>query len=164
MKRVSLEPDLRWHLGHIKTVSLVGNVMAAIAGATEHQADEALFVRTTRDAGGGQRELLTEGSYTNVVVVLGTGANARWLTPDDASVSILPGVTRDLLLEIEPRLQRADITRADVLSASEVLLVGTTTMVTAVSHIDGRGIAVRPGPVATELHRVLCEAIQTARD
>lgn len=164
LKRASLEPDLRWHQGSIKSTSLLGNVLAAICGAAAHGADEVLFVRTVREATGDERQLLTEGSYTNVVVVLGTGANARWVTPDDAKVSILAGVTRDLLLEIEPRLQQADITRADVLTASEVMLVGTTTMVTTVSHLDGRGIAAAPGPVAKHLHRVLCEAIQTRRD
>ncbi len=164
LKRASLEPDLRWHQGFIKSISLLGNVMAAIAGATAHGADEALFVRTIRDTSGAERQLLTEGSYTNAVVVMGTGPAARWLTPDDATVSILAGVTRDLLLDIEPRLQRADITRADVLTASEVMLVGTTTMVTTVTHLDGRGIATAPGPVAKHLHRVLCEAIETGRD
>jgi len=164
LKRASLEPDLRWHQGHIKSISLLGNVIAAINGARNHQADEALFIRTLRTASGTEQHLLTEGSYTNAVVVLGTGDSARWLTPSDASVSILAGVTRDLLLDLEPRLVKADITRDEVLSASEVLLVGTTTMVTTVTHLDGRQVAQTPGPVARHLHTVLCRAIAEHRD
>jgi len=153
-KRITIEPDVRWHLGHIKSLSLLANVMAAIAGAHRHGADEVVFARGPRDGSA----LLTEGSFTNIIVVLGQGEDARWLTPDDATSSLLAGVTRDMVLDAEPRLRKGNITEHEGrTAASEIMLVGTTTMITTVTHLDGVQIADGPGPVAQHLAKVLRE-------
>jgi len=54
--------DSRWEHGHIKSVSLLANIMAAMEAGLAG-ADEAILIR--REA---ETALVTEGTYTNVVV------------------------------------------------------------------------------------------------
>lgn len=169
LKSCATRPDRRWELGHVKSISLLGNVMEAI-DAAERGADEAILVR---DHAG--RRLVTEGTYTNVIIATARSAPAGHLpppfdryevaTPSLASAPLLAGVTREILLEVEPNLTEGAIDAADLDRAAEIILVGTTTMVTSVSRLDGRPIGDgRPGPVAGHLFRRLMDAIRTGAD
>jgi D-alanine transaminase len=156
-KRAGCQRDLRWHLGHIKSISLLGNVIPAIAAHQAVAADEALLIRAMPDG----RRLLGEGTYTNVAVVRGNTVR----TPTLTATSILPGVTREIMLELDPAIREDEITEDELRTADEVLLIGTTTMITAVTHLDGHPVGnARPGPHAHRLMRLLCDALRENRE
>jgi D-alanine transaminase len=133
--------DQRWLRCDIKSIALLGNVMASMDAQGRHDdpsaATEAILLRDTTDG----RRLVSEGSLTNLAIVTREG---RLLTPDARSVSLLPGITREILLEHEASnpqgLRTGDITEADLRAAREVMLLGTTASVTRVTHIDGRAV------------------------
>jgi D-alanine transaminase len=145
--------DKRWLMGHLKSISLMGNVMASM-DADAAGAEDAIFVRDG---------LVAEGLATNVIVVDGGG---RIATPSLAGVPILAGVTRAILLEESPDVEERVVLREQELrGASEVILTGTTTMVTSVVKLDGRVVGDgRAGPVAKRLLGVLVGAIRARRD
>lgn len=159
-KSVAVRTDLRWSRGDVKCVSLLGNVLEALAAHAEHGADEAILVREV-----GGRKLVTEGTYTNVVLVHGQGSHMEFVTPALDSAPMLCGITREILCEIEPRLAQRPVLASELTIASEVLLIGTTTMVTAVTKLDGKPVGDgQIGPGARELLRVLTGVIARGED
>lgn len=161
-KRASIQPDLRWLRGTLKSISLLGNVLAAIDAHQQHQAEEALLVRDLMG-----RKLLTEGTYTNVMLVTPGGqlVTPALPTPQGPQAPLLAGVTRRLLLHAHPTIIERPVDAHELDTAREVLLVGTTTMVTSVTHIDTRPVGnAAPGPVAQQLMRALVSAIAAGVD
>jgi D-alanine transaminase len=148
--RVSLAEDLRWSMGHIKATSLIGGVIAAMGAQAAGNSDAILC----RD------NLVSEATATNVIIAK-DGAMA---TPDLESTSILEGATRALLLEAEPSIEQRPVTVDELRGADEIMILGTRTMLAAVSHIDGEPLGVAgetgsPGPIATKLLASLVAAI-----
>jgi D-alanine transaminase len=136
--KVITQPDVRWLRCDIKTIQLLPNVLARQA-ATEAGASEAIFVRDG---------FITEGTHTTVFGVIG-----GVLRTHPADHLVLPGVTRDLVLEIARELdvetREEAIAVPDLARASELFLTGTTTDVTPVIELDGRPIGGGlPGNVA----------------
>ncbi len=156
LKRASVQPDRRWLRGRIKSISLLGGVLAAIDGAAAHQADEAILVRDTPSG-----RLVSEGTYSNVVIVP-RGAEDP-VTPALDDPPILDGVTRRILIHACPNLTERRIHAEELDEAEEVLLVGTTTMVSAVTHLDARALPA-PGPVSRDLMHALCRFIRDGQD
>lgn len=151
--------DRRWLHGHIKSTSLMGNILAALA-AQDSGADEAIFIRDG---------LIAEGLATNVVLALPPSGSMidppTLVTPSLNSASILPGVTRALLLHARPDIIERPIHAEELPLASEILLIGTTTMVTSVVRLDGKPVGdAAPGPVARSLLRSLLSIIHDGRD
>ena len=153
-------PDMRWGRGHVKSTSLMGNVLSCVE-ASEHGAHDVVFVRG---------ELVAEGSASNVILAVPEGAGAdravpggagtRVVTPSLDSVSILDGVTRRMILAKAPEIEVRAVSRRELERASEVILVGSTAMVTSVLRLDERVVGDgRPGPVARRLMTLLVEAI-----
>jgi D-alanine transaminase len=139
--RVITQPDVRWLRCDLKTVQLLPNVMARQA-ATEAGASEAIFVRDG---------VITEGTHTTVFAVI-DGV----LRTHPANNLVLPGVTRDVVIELAIDVGvsvRQDAIAVDELSrATELFLTGTTTDVTPIVSVDGRPIGNgSPGPVARAL-------------
>jgi D-alanine transaminase len=136
-------PDTRWHRGHLKSISLLGNVLAALDSA-EARAQDAILVRDG---------LVAEGSATNVVLAVPTaGGKTELVTPSLDSVSILGGITRELLVDLVPGLKVRAVEEEELFAASEVMLVGTTSMVTSVTELNGRRVGSgKPGPRARGL-------------
>ncbi|MGH7131195.1 MAG: aminotransferase class IV [Phycisphaerales bacterium] len=162
IKSVAIRADLRWSRGDVKCVSLLGNVLEALAAHAEYGADEAILVREV----GGQK-LVTEGTYTNVVLVHGHGAGAKmeFVTPALDSAPMLCGITREILCEVEPRIVQRPVLASELMIVNEVLLIGTTTMVTSVTRLDGRPVGDgQVGPGARELLRVLTGVIARGED
>ncbi len=139
--------DTRWQRGHLKSISLLGNVLAATDAAGQGAQDAILI----RDG------LVAEGSATNVVLSIpGSGGRLELVTPSLESVSILGGITRELLVDFVPGLATRAVREEELFAASEVMLVGTTSMVTAVTHLNGAAIGDgRPGPASRQLLRDL---------
>ncbi|MBX3357770.1 MAG: aminotransferase class IV [Phycisphaeraceae bacterium] len=144
--------DIRWSMGHVKSISLMGNVLLAMRGDAAG-ADEPLFSRSG---------LVTEGAATNVILAIrDSSGRSRLVTPSLTSAPILAGVTRAILLEHEPAIEQRPVRVDELERASEVMLVGTTTMVTSVVSIDGRPVGDRaPGPESRRLLTILLDAIE----
>jgi D-alanine transaminase len=145
-------PDTRWLRGHLKSTSLLGNVLASIE-AQEGGAQDAIL---TRDG------LVTEGTATNVIIALpGSGGQVELATPSLESVSILAGVTRALEVEHGPGITCRPVRVEELARASEIMLLGSTSMVTSVVRLDGKPVGDgRPGPQA---HRLLASLVGTIR-
>ncbi|MCH4270508.1 D-amino acid aminotransferase [Kerstersia gyiorum] len=133
--------DERWLHCDIKSISLLGNVLAKQA-AVEAGVDEVLQFRDG---------LLTEGSSCNAWVVQGGKLLAPPLGP-----KILEGIRYGLMLELAREagieFQARDITRADVETADELLLTSASKEVLPVLRRDGAAVGAGvPGPVFRRL-------------
>lgn len=145
---VSME-DLRWLHCEIKSVSLLGNVLAA-QNAVEHDAVESIQFRDG---------FLTEASSSNVWIV----RDGILLGPPKDNL-ILEGIRYGLIQELCAAggipFEARRITRAEVESAQEILLSSATKEVLPVVQIDGQAIGNgRPGPIYSKLY----EAYQAAK-
>jgi D-alanine transaminase len=138
-------PDIRWARCDIKTVNLLGAVMAK-QRAREAGAYDAILVRDGA---------VTEGGATNVfgVVdgVLRTSPNSNY---------ILPGITREIILGLAVEagipVRETPMLLDELHRAEELFFTGTTTDVQPAVQIDGRQVGTgRPGPIAQQLHRGL---------
>ena len=84
------------------------------------------------------------------------------MTPSLESVPILAGVTRAKLLELDPNIIERTVEVEELKRASEVMLCGTTSLVSAVTHIDGRPVGDgTPGVEAQRLLRLYLDSIRT---
>jgi D-alanine transaminase len=141
--------DTRWLRGRLKSISLLGNVIAALE-ADEQGDDDAILYRDG---------VVTEGTATNVFL----WSRGRFVTPSLDSAPMLAGVTRRLLIDADPSIIEQPVTVEDLRAADEVMLVGTKTMVSAVTHIDRSPVGSgRVGPASIRLLEALRRAI--ARD
>lgn len=142
-----VQEDTRWLRGAVKSTSLLGNVLSSIEAA-EAGTDDAILVRDG---------LVAEATASNVFL----SVRGRIVTPSLDSVPILAGVTRDLILDRDPAIERRPVTREELLGAEEVMLVGTRTMVCSVVSLDGAPVGDgSPGPRAHALLRTLLDAIR----
>lgn len=142
-------PDERWLNCDIKSVSLLGNVLARQA-AVEHGAREAILFRDG---------FLTEGSSSNIWVA----RDGRLFSPHrDRRIleGIRVGLVESLCAECGIELDQRNITREEVVRADELMLTSATREILAVVRLDGRPVGDgRPGP----LFRSLWEAYQRAK-
>jgi D-alanine transaminase len=145
--------DFRWERGDIKSISLLGNVLARQMSA-DHGAVETIMFRDG---------FLTEAAASNVWIV----KDGALLGPPKSD-HVLEGIRYDLLRELCEECGVAynlrPIPETDVHSADEVMLSSATKEVLPVTRIDGEWVghgALRgkPGPVYARLH----EAYQHAK-
>ena len=133
--------DIRWLRCDIKSLNLLGNVMAK-QQAIEAGAQEAILHRG---------ETITEGSASNVMMV----KNGTLYT-HPANNLILNGITRVYLIEQAKVLgipvEEKTFTKNDLLEADEVMMTSTTLEATPVIKVDGHAIKGGIiGPVAKQL-------------
>lgn len=125
---ITLE-DIRWSRCDIKAISLLANVMFREA-ASAAGAYEAILVRNG---------ILTEGAASNVFVVHG----GRIRTPAH-SPYILPGVTRDLVVELlagtSDAVIEGPIPAPLLTAAEEIWLTSSTKELLPVGMLDGRRV------------------------
>jgi len=119
-------------LSGLKTISYAENVLA-LAFAADRGAGEALFGNLSGN--------LCEGTGTNVFV----GIGGRLMTPP-LTAGCLPGVTRDLLLELV-EVSQEDLPLSALAGADEAFLTSSTRDVQALRAIDGRSLPACPGPL-----------------
>ena len=129
-------PDQRWERCDIKSISLLANVLAR-QFAHEHGAAEAVLFRDG---------ILTEGAASTIFVV----HNGQLLTPASGH-SILPGITRELVLELTCnhvlQCQQTDITEREVREADELWLSSSTKEILPIVLLDGKPVGQgMPGP------------------
>jgi len=137
-------PENRWERVDIKTVSLIGNVLARQA-AVEAGAGEAWYVAPDGT--------VTEGSASNAWIVTMDG---EIITRPANDHSILRGITRATTMRVAERLGLRIVERpftvAEALAAREAFITSATSRVTPVIMIDGQPIANgRPGSVSQSL-------------
>lgn len=123
--------DLRWQRCHIKSTSLLGNVLHYQQGVEQGAQEILLFDREGN---------LTEGAAVNVFVV----KNGEIATPP-LSNKLLPGITRLLLLKIlrehsQLNVVERDISYNEVLAADEIWLTSSSKEVAPVLSINDQPV------------------------
>ena len=136
--------DERWLHCDLKTISLLGNVLARQL-ATDVGAVEAVLFRNG---------FLTEASASNVFIVRDGVVVAP---PKDNQ--ILPGITYDAAFELARggglEVEVRPVPRDEALSADEMWLSSSTKEVLAVTAVDGRPFATgTPGPVFRRMYEL----------
>ena len=140
-------PDLRWRNGHIKSISLLGNVLARQLSA-ENDATETILIRDG---------LLTEASASNVWVVR-NGRLAAPLRDHDKLEGIRVGLLQELCGVVGITLEFRPIAEWELRCADEILLTSATKEVLPVTTLDGQAVSQgEPGPVAAALYKAYQE-------
>ena len=151
---VTTTPDLRWKRRDIKSINLLGQVLAKQDAITQNS-KEAWMVEN------GQ---VTEGASSSAYIVKNDVLVTRSL-----SNAILPGIRRRTILELADRakinVEERTFSVAEAKAADEALISSATTMVLGVVSIDGCLIGDgTPGPITKKLRglyqdRILQEAL-----
>jgi len=129
--------DIRWRACNIKTTALLANTLLR-QQATDRGAGEAILLRDG---------YATEGSASNVFVVY----DNIILTPPTSPL-LLPGITRDLVLELSrthdmPHQER-EVREDELRNASEIWITSSNREVLPVLTLDGQPVGTgRAGPV-----------------
>ncbi len=128
--------DIRWKLCNIKATTLLANVLAR-AQASDEGAAEAILVRDGK---------ALEGAASNLFMV----ANELLITPPKSPL-LLPGITRDLVLELADTHGvpwcEAEIQASDLAAADEIWLTSSTKEIMPVTRLNGEPVGNgRPGP------------------
>ena len=147
--------DFRWERGDIKSISLLGNVMARQMSADHGALETILF----RDG------FLTEAAACNVWIV-----HEGALLGPPKSEMVLEGIRVELLHELCEDCGIAynlrPISEADVRTADEVMISSATKEILPVTRIDGElvghgAMRGKPGPVYGRLYEAYQAAKQT---
>lgn len=122
-------PDIRWQNCHIKAITLLPNSLLK-QQAQDAGAQEALLIRDG---------YLTEGSASNAYAVI---AGQIYTAPKDEKV--LPGITRDLVLELAakaniPVVEQA-VSEQQLRDADEIWVSSSTKEVLPVTTLDGAAV------------------------
>ncbi len=142
-------PDLRWSRRDIKSVALLGQVLAKQA-ARRAGAAEAFMV---------EDGFVTEGASSSVFIV----TKAREIVTRPLSTALLPGCTRQAVLALANERQMQLVERAftveEVNAAAECFFTSATAFVMPVVTLDGRPIGDgKPGPATRRLRDLYIEA------
>jgi D-alanine transaminase len=129
--------DIRWKLCNIKATTLLASVLLK-DDAARQGAYDAILVRSGR---------VTEGTASNVFVISGDTVRTP---PKD--VDLLPGITRDVVLELAQHdgincVERA-ITPDELETADEIWLTSSTKEILPVTRVNDRPVGFgKPGPM-----------------
>lgn len=135
--------DIRWSRCDIKSVALLANVLMRQQAVSEG-ASEAILIRDG---------FATEGSASNFFIV----KKGVIVTPPKSHL-ILPGITRDLLVELARKhgmpVEEREVTEAELKGADEVWLSSSTREVVPVTRLNGHPLTDgTPGPVWKQMAR-----------
>ena len=140
-----IQEDFRWLKSNIKSISLLGNVLLKNL-ANADGCYETLLIRDNK---------LTEGSASNVFMV----KNNQIMTPKLTN-ELLPGVTRDLLIELlndkQIKVTEAEISQEELLNADEVWCSSSTNAVVPIVKVDNIHIGSgKTGKVSCLAHKIV---------
>jgi len=118
--------DIRWKNCHIKSISLLGNILLR-QQAYDDDAVEAILIRDGE---------VTEGAASNLFALI----DDVLITPPKGPL-LLPGITRDLILELAQQHNiptcETFITPVQLINAEEVWLTSSTKEILPVTTLDG---------------------------
>jgi branched-chain amino acid aminotransferase len=133
-----------------KATGVYLNSMLAVSEANRGGYDEAILL--TDDG------YIADGSGENVFVVHGDV-----LATPPLSTSILPGLTRETVIEIAQDIgytvEERNLIRTDLYLADEVFMTGTAAEVTPIRAVDDHEIG-PPGPVTTKLQQAYLDTVR----
>ncbi len=140
-------PDIRWKRCHIKSVSLLANILGK-QQAAEAGAYEAWMV----DSAGH----VTEGTSSNAWIVTAAGE----IVTRPLGQDILAGITRQVALELARAtglaFRERPFTLAEAKAAAEAFLTSSGNGTLAITRIDGAVIGTgRMGPVVARLRELI---------
>lgn len=152
VKALSME-DSRWKLCDTKAITLLANVLLRQSAVENGCAEAILF----KDG------MLTEGAASNVFAVI----DNVLITPPK-SPAILPGITRDVILELARKnnipCSEQNISKTEIKTASEIWITSSTREIIPVSELDDKIIGTgKPGPLWKTLHHLFQEYKQSLR-
>lgn len=129
-------PDIRWKYCHIKAIALLPNILLR-QEAVERGATEAILIRDGN---------VTEGAASNLFIV----KHGTLITPPKGPL-LLPGITRDLILELADAAgipcREAAISEAELRAADEIWLTSSTKEIMPVTTLDATAVSDgKPGP------------------
>lgn len=144
VKAVTLD-DIRWQMCHVKAITLLANILLR-QEALDQDCAEAILIRNG---------YVTEGAASNLFAVI----DDELITPPK-NHEILPGITRDVILELAEANQipyREDVIALEALqNASEVWVTSSTREIVPVIELDGQQLgAGKPGPVFKKMDQLL---------
>jgi D-alanine transaminase len=133
--------DIRWQRCDIKAIALLANALLR-QEAIDQGAVEAILLRDG---------VITEGAASNIFVI----KNGRLVTPPKGPF-ILPGITRDLVVEIARAkgipCDELPVKIETLTSADEVWLTSSTKEILPITRIDGRPVGNgKPGPMHAKM-------------
>jgi D-alanine transaminase len=139
--------DIRWSLCNIKTTALLANVLLR-QQAAESNAAEAILIRNNN---------ATEGAASNLFIV-----TDGLITTPPKSKKLLPGITRDVVLELAEQNNlnycENDIALQQLESADEIWLTSSTREIMPVTQLNehtlGNG---EPGPIWCKMYSLYQE-------
>lgn len=148
--RTVLTEDIRWLRCDIKSLNLLGNILAK-QKAVENGCYEAIQHR-------GQD--VTEGSSSNVFIV----KNGVVSTHQSDNL-ILKGITKDVILQLcsvnDIPVEERTFTLNELADADEVFLSSTTSEVMPIVELDGSKVGDGvPGPITRKLQQLFVAEIQ----
>jgi D-alanine transaminase len=125
---ITVEDD-RWNNCHIKAITLLANLLAR-QSALDTGAQEAIFIRDGK---------AVEGAASNLFIV----SNRLVITPPKSN-RLLPGITRDLVLELAAEhgvpYAEADIRREELESADEIWITSSMKQILPIVTLDGKPV------------------------
>jgi len=133
--------DIRWHACHIKATALLANTLLR-QQADDEGAAEAILIRNG---------YATEGAASNLFIV-----QAGILKTPPVSPLLLPGITRDLVLELAQlngiAIEQCDVSEQDLRTADEIWLTSSTREIMPVVQLNGEPVANgRAGPIWSKM-------------
>lgn len=136
------EEDRRYYFCNIKTVNLLPSVIAS-TNADLAGCDEAVFHR---------KNTVTECAHSNIFMV----KDERLITHPKSEL-ILPGITRDLFIDVARKhhitVNERPFTIDELLSADDVLITSTTKLIKSVDFINGIPIKKKCNDIVSALKK-----------
>ena len=144
VKGVTLD-DTRWELCQIKAITLLANILLR-QEALDQGCAEAILIK---------QGYVTEGAASNVFIVI----DGVLMTPLNNG-AILPGITRDVILELARRnnipCSEQVIAMEALESASEIWVTSSTREIIPVIELDGKPVADgKPGALFKQMDALL---------
>lgn len=121
--------DFRWNACDIKSTSLVANVMLR-QQASDADVQDAVLIKNG---------MVTEGTASNVFIV----KNDVLTTPPTGRL-LLPGITRDLVIEIARNnailIEEREVKEAELYNADEIWMTSSTREIAPVTMLNGKTV------------------------
>jgi len=122
--------DIRWKACNIKSISLLGNILLR-QQAHDQNAAEAILINDGN---------AVEGAASNIFIV----KDGVIITPP-TSFCLLPGITRDLILELAEKhkfkYEVRDVAENELFSADEIWLTSSTKEIMPVIELNAKAVA-----------------------